>query len=268
MRRAEIKNYLNEIQNKISVYSISSSLGLIKGDLPTEPVYMMAGNIVGKSAAGFAKTFNASEGIGINAFENPDEDDFVVVASDTQRVIWGGIGSSMIQNKKGRGVIVDGGMIGVEAAKGLIIPTYYRYASSATHNHIYKCHEDCEVTLDNGRFSCGVSVSPGDIIVADREGIVIIEPENLEEVIGNARYVEVIAQFVWGVHGGRDGFSRLKDIPEYYEFWKMKGRLPDVDEVNAYLEYYKKLIEDPKTREDVRRTSKNIFGRVLPVPEI
>lgn len=253
---------LNEIRNKLCVYSLSSSLGLIE-DIPASPLYQMAGKLTTMTAAGKAFTVKAYDGIGYNAFQDSGEGDFVVVAAQgNRRIVWGGIGSRMVQNKGGCGALVDGGVIGIDAAKEVKVPTFYRYSSSATANHVVDNEIGCEVEVARDLDGARLQICHGDIIAADYEGLVVIKPENLAAVVARGRYVEIIARYVWGVHGGAEDFADLSSIPGYSEFWDEKGSLPDDQESLAYVHYYEHLMANSETRPTVEGLAKETFPDV------
>lgn len=249
---------IEEVRRSISVYSLSSCLGLIE-DIPTKPLYFRAGGEEA-TACGRAFTVNAHDAIGYNAFTESGKDEFVVVsAGGNPRIVWGGIGTKLVHRRGGAGVIVDGGLIGESDAQSLPIPTYFRYSSSATAEHCFTNEINVPVQITARRDGSTITVHPGDIIAADSEGIVVIKQENLERVVERARYVEIIARFVWGVYGPKPDLSDLSTIPGYCEFWEEKGSLPDEEESLAYVHYYHRLREKTETRRIVESLAKELF---------
>jgi len=252
---------IQEIREKLSVYSLSSCLGLIH-DIPAKPLYFRAGG-GNRTACGKAFTVKAYDAIGYNAFQCSGKDDFVVVAArGNPRIVWGGIGSKLVARRGGAGVVVDGGLIGEHDAASLDMPTYFRFSSSATAKHCVDNELNVPVELTARSDGSAVTVNPGDIVAADAEGIVVIRPSDIEAVVSRARYVEVIARFVWGVHGGRPELDDLGSIPGYPDFWREKGSLPDEQESLAYVHYYAALRKDPRTRRDVEGIARTLFPGV------
>lgn len=79
------------------------------------------------------------------------------------------------------GIVIDGAVRDAGALRMMDISVY---ASGVTPNGPYK-NGPGEI---NGPISCGgIVVKPGDIVVGDEDGIVVIDPKDAEEVLAKAR---------------------------------------------------------------------------------
>lgn len=109
--------------------------------------------------------------------------DVIIVDSDSgcNRSIAGEIMMRLAQGKGVAGWVIDGRIRDIEGAEELTMPIY---ASGVTPQGPYK-HGPGEVNVP---VSCGGQVVfPGDIIVGDRDGVVVIRPQDAEAVAKVAR---------------------------------------------------------------------------------
>lgn len=88
-----------------------------------------------------------------------------------------------MQHHKLAGLIVDGAVRDVGAIRNMTFPVY---AAGITPRGPYKDGPG-EV---NAPISCGgVIVKPGDIVVGDEDGVVVINPHDAEDVLGKVKHV-------------------------------------------------------------------------------
>ena len=117
------------------------------------------------------------------------------------------------------GIITDGGVRDRGAVEDLDIPTFYQSAHPAV---LGRKHVPWGI---DETISCGgTTVQPGDVIVADSDGILVIPPALLEEVSAAAAEQELQDEFVFGqVQSGEsvDGlFPPNAEWQKKYEEWK------------------------------------------------
>lgn len=79
------------------------------------------------------------------------------------------------------GIITDGGVRDADAVGGLDIPVY----SAGSHPSVLgRRHVPWEV---GGTVACGgTSVQPGDVLIGDNDGVIVVPPSLLEEVVNDA----------------------------------------------------------------------------------
>lgn len=95
------------------------------------------------------------------------------MSGDVERSCLGGIVSYAAHAKKVAGVIVSGCINDVEEIKELRLPVFSLGVSPLT-TRILGIEGEINTTIS----VCGVSISPGDLIVADSDGVFVVNPEN------------------------------------------------------------------------------------------
>jgi regulator of RNase E activity RraA len=125
------------------------------------------------------------------------------------------------------GIVTDGGLRDTEGISRTGLPAYHRRASSPPSPIV---HHACDLNLPIG---CGgVAVYPGDIIVGDCDGVVVIPPEIIDEVAQEALATTLYEQFAEEeVARGRalPGLFPIagEDARRDFEAWK-KARNPSL----------------------------------------
>jgi len=181
-------NYQNRL-SKLSTTNISDaldSLGLKGATYGIRPMWENAGKIIGKAvtvkliAAGVSKS---THHLGIQAIAAAALGDIILIDNsgrlDTS--CWGGILSYAAKMKGISGVVIDGACRDVDDFIDANFPVYARGAVVATaRGRIME--EATNVMVQFG----GVQVRPGDLVVGDRSGVVIVPQEKLEQVLQKA----------------------------------------------------------------------------------
>lgn len=125
-------------------------------------------------------------------------------SGDTNRAIFGGLMISYCNVRGLAGVIVDGAVRDYRELADLDFPVY---AKGVTPNGPYK----------NGPGTIGETVSfggkvvrPGDIIIGDEDGIIVIKPEEAEELAKGARGVVAKEAAIWDNILNNHSYERLQ----------------------------------------------------------
>ena len=108
----------------------------------------------------------------------------VVNASATYDAVLGGLFCTEAQRKGLSGLVVDGLIRDVDYIKTLQIPVYARGCRSSAGSTNAIPIEQTEI------FCGGVRVSTGDILVGDGDGVVVIDPNDLNETVQIAAEIE------------------------------------------------------------------------------
>lgn len=120
--------------------------------------------------------FNAQK----RAFDTVDTDDVLVIEArgETGTGTVGDILALRAQVRGAAGIVTDGGVRDVVAVSALEIPTYFANAHPAVlgRRHV---PWDTDITIACG----GAAVQPGDIIVGDADGLLVIPPHLVEKVV-------------------------------------------------------------------------------------
>lgn len=97
---------------------------------------------------------------------------------------WGGLASTAAKEKGIEGVVIDGGSRDADEVVELNFPVFSRHITPRTGKTRTKMLEM------NGEIQCGgIRVRPGDVIVADRTGIIVIPRERAVEVLEKSKNI-------------------------------------------------------------------------------
>ena len=136
----------------------------------------------------------------------------------------GDIFATRVLRRGAAGIVTDGGLRDTPSVTAVDIPTYYRapHASVLGVLH-YPLETNVPVTC------AGVLVMPGDVVVGDAEGVVVVPAQLAESVASDATELEL--QEEWAIERVDAGESTIGTFPladgrreEYEEWRKAKGR--------------------------------------------
>ncbi len=192
---------------KVSTASVASALykrGLrnqfIQGVVPVAP---KAENMVGPAFT--LRYIPAREDRNpMTVFRNPDHPQRVAIETcpaghvlvmdgrkDARAATAGSILITRLAVRGAAGVVTDAGMRDAEGIGRLDMPTYFAKASAPTNLTL---HEALDINLP---VSCGdVPVFPGDIILGDRDGVMVIPAHLADEVADECTGMETFEDFV------------------------------------------------------------------------
>jgi 4-hydroxy-4-methyl-2-oxoglutarate aldolase len=110
-----------------------------------------------------------------------------VVAEDV--AVWGGMMSTAAATRKLGGAVLDGGVRDVGESRDLNFPIFSRsIVTSTTVGRYVTRARDVPITCG------GVPVAPGDLIVGDEDGVVVVPADRAREVLEAARGIEETEQ--------------------------------------------------------------------------
>ena len=138
-----------------------------------------------RKIAGTAVTVDVPAGEGsivADAIHQMKEGDVLVVAGkgNCKSSYWGDHRSICASMKKAEGIVIDGAFRDYEGCEAVGLPIYARGLTCGT------ALKSGAGTI-NQTISCGgVSVSPGDIIVGDQNGVIVIRQEEAEGIMERA----------------------------------------------------------------------------------
>lgn len=144
-------------------------------------------------------------------FTKPGDVLVVDVQGDTSAAIWGGNVSLGMHSRGVLGVIVDGAIRDVSQLRAIGFPAWARGIATSAQNSSSPRGEI------NYPISCGgVVVNPGDLIVADEDGIVVLPQEAAPEIL-----------------------SKAGDVAKKLASWEpelREGQIPGIADIRAELE--------------------------------
>jgi 2-keto-4-pentenoate hydratase/2-oxohepta-3-ene-1,7-dioic acid hydratase in catechol pathway/regulator of RNase E activity RraA len=133
----------------------------------------------------------------------------------------GDILTARVLARGGAGIVTDGGVRDTPGVAELDIPTYYRAANASS---LWNAHIPLDVDVP---ITCaGVLVMPGDVIVGDAEGVVVLPFALAEEIAHAALEVEQREAFALERVKAGETFRGLYPLSDErrpdYENWKAK----------------------------------------------
>ena len=206
------------ILNSVSTATITSQLqrrGLancfLNGLKPTQP---------GKRMLGYAHTLryvalreDLAKKVGMHnaqrqAVESIQPDEVLVIEARSEPHA-GTIGDIFVMRAKslgGAGVITDGALRDSPAIRGIDLPVYHQAQHAAT---LGKLHTpwDHQVVIT----CAGVAVCPGDVLVGDDEGVVVIPAAMVEEIAQASKTMEIEEE--WAIERVAAGESSIGTFP-------------------------------------------------------
>jgi 4-hydroxy-4-methyl-2-oxoglutarate aldolase len=208
----------DQILEKLKAYSCFD-VGYVEGlVLPMDPQIRplsSASRMVGR-----AFTVNENNAICKNIFNEIGKDEVLVVrGGDPQQL--GSLGfmiCELIAQRGAVGAIIDGGAQDTPKIINLGFPVFSRFIVP-THGPIHLVGQT-QVPIKCG----GVQVNPGDIIMGDNDGVIVIPQRNEVEVLKQAELMREARDYVDTMtHKGVD----LWDIPGVKEMWAEKEQSQD-----------------------------------------
>jgi 4-hydroxy-4-methyl-2-oxoglutarate aldolase len=176
---------------KLSTTNLSDALdkvGLRGAVIGIRPLFGMP-KVIGRAvtikitAAGMMKS---KRHLGIDAIASASPGDVIVIDNrgDTYNNCWGEILSCAAQKKGVSGVFIDGAARDVDFCQEIGFPVFARGIVPITaRGRIMQEDFNCPIRLGD------IQVRPGDILVGDVNGIVVIPPEKVEEVLSAAEMI-------------------------------------------------------------------------------
>ena len=178
----KIKELVEELRN----YSVPELCDGMEGGLYHTMDYQIKPHVTQQKIVGPAFTVKVPVGEGAivtNALEQVGEGEVIVIAGqgNLRSSYWGDHRSYCAKFQKAEGVVIDGAFRDIEGCEEVGFPVYAKGITPGTAGK-------SGAGALNVPVSCGgVIVNPGDIIVGDRNGVCVIRPEEVEEVIARTR---------------------------------------------------------------------------------
>jgi 4-hydroxy-4-methyl-2-oxoglutarate aldolase len=140
---------------------------------------------------------------------------------ETQAACWGEMTSLAARVRGCVGVIVDGAVTDVVEIEEQGMPTFARAISALVGHPGDGSGGGVNVSVQCG----GVAVHPGDLVVADDNGIVVIPPQRATDVATRARAEEDAAPYqrIWLQRGGSFAEMSGKDAATLYTMLQQRG---------------------------------------------
>lgn len=169
----------------------------IEGLTSTRPDHKLVGRAKTLRYIPLREDLFAAHGGGFNAqkqaFDTVTDGDVIVIEArgETGSGTVGDILALRAQVRGAAGIVTDGGVRDLTAVAEMTIPTYHAGAHPAVLGRKHVPWE-CDVTVSCG----GASIQPGDVIVGDADGLVVIPPGLVREVAADALAQEEEETFI------------------------------------------------------------------------
>jgi 4-hydroxy-4-methyl-2-oxoglutarate aldolase len=167
---------------------VLDSIGL-RNQSPDVELHSMTGV---RSLLGYAKTLQWEDYVDahgdpyemlIEAVDSVKPGEVVVsaVSGDNRSALWGELLSTATRIRGGRGAIVDGAVRDVDQMEEMGFPCFARSKTPRD-----SAHRQNIVAIDEPVMLGGVRIEPGDMVMIDMDGMVVIPSERAEDVINLA----------------------------------------------------------------------------------
>jgi 4-hydroxy-4-methyl-2-oxoglutarate aldolase len=181
-----------------TVYDVMDKMGYtnqaISSDIrPLTRGYNIAGpalTIYGTSAS----TYDGKRGsaLSYDMFRSIQTGDILIMDTGGHKLggPWGGNTGANAKAKGAAGIVIDGGTRDVKDLLEMEFPTYCRFATPVLSHGKYQILGFNETISVTGQVYERVQVNPGDFIVGDDDGVVIVPKPILEEVLEYSELAE------------------------------------------------------------------------------
>lgn len=179
----------------VAIASVSDAVDQVAGErgfMNYDMRPIIPGRIAGRAVTALVKLKTATSTTGavdhsvamIDA-ANPGEVGVIVMEDGLNVAAIGGLMMTAAKAREMGGMIMDGAARDIPEIRRLGVPVYARSISPATAVGRY-----ASVSKNEPVVCAGVEVAPGDIIVADEDGVVVVPKEHAEKVLEVAREID------------------------------------------------------------------------------
>ena len=170
------------ILKEVSTSNVSDAMHR-KGEMRRLKPIVYKGKIIGKAYT--VRAYPGDWSKTVQAIDKAKKGDIIVIDAHSSRVaLWGSLASRSAKNKGIAAVVIDGTVRDVEEIKELEFPVYARYISPTAGEP--KGLGELNIPIKCG----GEEVEPGDYIIADENGIVVIPHKRALEIANRALYIK------------------------------------------------------------------------------
>jgi regulator of RNase E activity RraA len=172
---------IGDILDEMGIQGVATGLrAVVEGSRLVGPAVTV------KETSGTVGTYTIADFPVSRVIDHAQAGDVIVFDNGGREIsTWGGLASTAAKTKGIEGVVVDGGCRDADEIAAVNFPIFSRYITPITGKTRIKILEM------NGTIQCsGIRVRPGDIIVADRTGVVVVPQERAQEVLEKAMEAE------------------------------------------------------------------------------
>jgi regulator of RNase E activity RraA len=142
----------------------------------------------------------------------------------TQSGPWGENSSISAQMRGARGIVLEGSTRDVNATIALGFPTFCRHVTPVFAQGRYEITAWQEPIRMPGQLGQPVAIQPGDFVLADCDGVVIVPQDVVEEVLAAAeRLEEIEVQIRAALRTGEDREAVYRRYPKFDHVRKIQN---------------------------------------------
>jgi regulator of RNase E activity RraA len=148
----------------------------------------------------------------IKALQEAQEDEILVIDAEGDKIAFAGeMFATEAQRKNLAGIVIDGGCRDVNQIRKIRFPVYARYQTplAGGASKIFKT----QIPVKCG----GISVSPGDIVFGDDDGIVVMKESEIMTILDVAEAIQKIEEKVMKKMEAKTSLFHLMNFPDHYE---------------------------------------------------
>ncbi len=150
-----------------------------------------------------------------NVIKNAEEGSVLVVnPSDSEGTYVGSLMTRMMQQNKAAGIVIDGYVTHLARIRKMGLPIFCK--GSTVRYSGYSFEGEVQVPVQCG----GVLVNPGDIILGNADGVIVLRVEEAERLVKGAKKIMEICRVF--LEDYMDKGIRYFDIPGVEDFWNQK----------------------------------------------
>ena len=163
---------------KVSVPNISDAMHRARVLTGFKPV-IPSSKIVGVAVT--VRTYPGDWAKPVEALDIASENNVIVIDAGGQELaVWGELATLSAKNKKIAGVIINGGVRDIKEIREIGLPVYTKYFCGKAGEPKGFGEINVPIEID------GVKIKPGDYIVAEEDGIIVVPREIVKEVANRA----------------------------------------------------------------------------------
>ncbi len=171
---------LYEVFKLVSTPNISDALHRAPCMREIHPIFPGI-KIVGKAVT--VRAYNGDWSKPVEAIDIAGKGDVIVIEEDGDIAVWGELASNSCQVRGIEGVVIDGAIRDVDDIRELKYPAFAKYIRSNAGDP--KGFGEINIEIEAG----GLKVRPGDWIVGDDNGVIVIPKEKAQEMANRALMV-------------------------------------------------------------------------------
>jgi 4-hydroxy-4-methyl-2-oxoglutarate aldolase len=148
----------------------------------------------------------------IKALHDAEEDEVLVIDAAAAKIaVAGELFATEAKRKKLAGIVIDGGCRDVKHLRQINLPIYTRYITplAGTTGRIFQT----QIPVICG----GVTISPGDIVFGDDDGIIVMSEKECIEIYRTARNIQEKEQRVLKLMANNQSLIDMMNFSDHYD---------------------------------------------------